>query len=388
MIEPFRYNAPLQRVVLRAGAAADARREAEELGARRVMLVCGGKTARTELLATVAKSLGELCVRVFDRVVEHSSTRVVEEGAAIAREFGIDALIAVGGGSASDTAKAIAIVVAEGGAIADHASRFEPPDRFMPKPLPHPKLPIIAVPTTASAAEVTAGLGVREPETGVKLLFSDLKLAARVILLDPQGNLEVPVSLMATTGMNALAHCVEGLYSRTRNPISEALALQGARLLCQALPAMAADPGNIDHRAAMLVGANLSGMVLVNARVGIHHAICHCLGGLGGLPHGVANSIMLPHAMTFNREAAAPELAKLATALGAPVRNDPAQAAIDAILRLRESIDVPRRLRDTRLDRALLPAIAEHVMGDRSLYFNPRRPQAADEVEAILEQAW
>jgi alcohol dehydrogenase len=314
----------------------------------------------------------------------------VHEGAALGRELAVDALVAVGGGSASDTAKAIAILLAEGGEIADHASRFEPPDRFMPKPLRNPKLPIIAIPTTASAAEVTAGLGVRDPDTGVKLLFSDVKLAARVIILDPEANLEVPASLMATTGMNALAHCVEGLYSRTRNPISEALALQGARLLARALPAMVGEPDNMHHRAATLVGANLSGMVLVNARVGIHHGICHCLGGLGGLPHGVANAIVLPHAMAFNREAAGPELAKLAEAMGATVERgkDPAQAAIDAVIRLQQAAGVPRRLRDTRLDRALIPAIAEHVMGDRSLYFNPRRPEAASEVEAILEQAW
>src|SRR6185437_4215878 len=115
----------------------------------------------------------------------------------LARRERVDALVAVGGGSASDTAKAIAILLAEGGRIEEHASRFEPPDRFFPTPLPNPKLPVISIPTTASAAEVTPGLGIRDPATGAKLLFWDVKLASRVILLDPEANLEVPAALMA-----------------------------------------------------------------------------------------------------------------------------------------------------------------------------------------------
>jgi alcohol dehydrogenase len=391
-VTSFEYNGPLQRVIAEPGAIKHVAREVLALGASRALLVCGGNTRKTRLFDTVRDTLGALCAAVFDRVIEHSSSTVVTDGAELARAERIDVIVAVGGGSASDTAKAIAILLAEGGRIEEHASRFVPPDQFFPKPLPSPKLPVIAIPTTASAAEVTPGLGIRDPATGAKMLFWDVKLASRVILLDPEANLEVPAALMATTAMNGFAHCAEGLYSRLRNPISEALALQGARILGRAVPAMVREPDNVSHRADVLAGAHLSGMVISNARVGIHHAVCHCLGALGGLSHGVANSIMLPHALAYNLDVAAAELRGLAQAMGAAVEGksdaEAAQAAIDAVTALQIAAGVPRRLRDTSLEHAKLPAIAEHTLRDRGLFFNPRRTASAEPIVELLERAW
>ncbi len=388
----YHVNSPLQRCVMARNALRMLPIEVETLGVRRALVICGKKTSQSRLLQSAVASLGPACAAVFDRVVEHSETTVVTEGAALARESQADVLIAVGGGSASDTAKAIAILLAEGGVIEDHASRFVPPDQFFPKLLHRPKLPIIAIPTTASAAEVTPGLGIRDPATGAKLLFWDVKLASRVIILDPDANLEVPAALMAATAMNAMAHCAEGLYSRLRNPVSDALARHGARILVHAIPAMVHEPDDVMHRAGVLAGANLSGMVISNARVGIHHAVCHCLGALGGLSHGVANSVMLPHALAYNLDVAARELADLADAMGVHTRGHSdqagAQAAIEAISALQHAARVPRRLRDTGLDRALLPRIAEHTLRDRGLYFNPKRTGSAGPILELLERAW
>jgi alcohol dehydrogenase len=389
---PFDYEAPAQRVVLAANAIRKLPDQLRSLGLRRALLVCGPHTRKTRLFAGVLDLLGELCVGVCDRVVEHSATTLVTEAAAQARDLEIDCLVAVGGGSASDTAKGIAILLAEGGQIQQHASRFVPPDQFFPTPLPSPKLPIVAIPTTASAAEVTPGLGIRDPATGAKLLFWDVKLAARVILLDAEANLEVPAALMAATAMNGFAHCAEGLYSRLRNPISEAFARQGAAILARAIPRMVAEPDNPAHRAAVLTGANLSGMVISNARVGIHHAVCHCLGALGGLSHGVANSIMLPHALAYNIDVAAVELRGLGEAMGVPPDGNSdefaARRTIDAVRQLQIDAGVPRRLRDTGLDHAMLGEIAEHTLRDRGLFFNPKRTASAEPILALLEQAW
>ena len=390
-MQGYQNNGPLQRVVMAPGALDEVSREVAALGARRAMVVCGPNTAKTRLLARVVERLGATLVLLFDRVVEHSSTIVVTEGARLAREKNVDVLVAVGGGSASDTAKGIAILLAEGGRIEDHASRFTPPDQFVPKELPSPKIPILAIPTTASAAEVTPGLGIKDPQ-GTKLLFWDVKLASRVIILDPVANLEVPVSLMASTAMNAFAHCAEGFYSRLKSPISDAFALQGARILARAIPAMVAEPDNAAHRAGVLTGAYLSGAVISNARVGIHHAICHCLGAAGGLAHGVANAIMLPHALAYNVEVAAAELRQLAEAMDVDVRGlsdrDAAMAAIEAVKALQRKAKVPSRLRDTGLDRAKFPLIAEKAFHDRGLYFNPRRTVEKGPLIALLEQAW
>ncbi len=389
--DSLEFQHPATRLVLRDNAVDNVGGEVRAIGCRRVMLVCGPNTARTELFARARASLGDLCVHVLDGVVEHSSTRLVDESAGIARREAIDGLVAVGGGSSSDTAKAIAIVLAEGGRIEDHASSFTPPDKFVARNLKNPKLPIVTVPTTASAAEATFGLGVTN-EHGEKLLFSDFKLASRVIVLDPAANTAVPASLLATTGMNGLAHCLEGLYSRTRNPISESLALKGIELFAAGLPAMVREPKDAAHRAIVLLAAHLAGATITNSRVGIHHGICHCLGGMGRLPHGVSNSIILPHALAYNLPVAQPQLALAARAFGVDAAGmseaEAAQSAIDAVRRLQAQTGVPTRLRDVGLSRELFPAIADHVLADRSLYFNPRQTSSAEPVLEILEAAW
>lgn len=377
------------RVLLRPGVLDTLGQEIDALGCRRVMVVCGPNTRRSAIFRQTADALGERAAIVFDEVVEHSSTAMVTRGAGLARELGVDALLAVGGGSASDTAKGIAILLGEGGRIQEHASKFEPPDRFIPKPLPAPKLPIIAVVTTASGAECTPGLGIRD-EDGRKLLFWDNTLSCRMIVLDPQANVDTPVHVMATTAMNGFAHCVEGLYSRLRNPISDAYALHGIRLFLDALPRMVADPQDVDARAGVLTAAHLGGTVIANARVGIHHAICHCLGAAGGLSHGVANSVMLPHAMAYNLPVAQKELANIAAAMGVSEGSEAGRAAagIERVRQFQRDARVPTRLRDTGLAHSQLPLIAQHALGDRGLYFNPRRTESAEPVLELLEAAW
>lgn len=384
------YQNTSAKVILRPGALADLGREVSALGCQRVMVVCGGRTLRSEIFAQALAALGPLTAVRFEQVVEHSSTTLVTEGAVLARSHGIDGIVAIGGGSASDTAKGIAILLAEDGPIEEHASRFVAPDQFFPKHLLQPKIPVIAVPTTASAAEVTPGLGLRD-ESGRKLLFWDVKLASRLVVLDPQANCEVPASVMATTAMNGFAHCAEGLYSNLRNPISDGLALQGIRLFTEHLPDMVRNPASIDARAGVLIAAHMSGMVISNARVGIHHAACHCLGARGKLPHGVANSIMLPHALAYNLDVATPELALMAKAMGCDGGGDlreQAKAGIDAVRSLQAAAGVPTRLRDTGLDKALLPAIAEDTLGDRGVFFNPRRTESVEPILELLHSAW
>lgn len=381
---PFVCDLPAQIFVSGPGVVGELAQRMDALGLERALVVCSNSVRRSALLARVLDVLGPRTAGRFEEVVQHSAVALVNQAAQQARDLGIDSLVAVGGGSSSDTAKAVAILLAEGGPLESHASTFVYPDQFFPKPLHRPKLPILAIPTTASAAEVTPGLGIRGAGS-IKYLFWDTKLASRVVFLDEAANLEVPVAVMATTGMNGFAHCAEGLYSRLRNPVSSGLALQGARMFAQALPAMVAEPGEAKHRGQVLAAAALSGLVISNARVGIHHAVCHCLGARGGLPHGVANSIMLPHALAYNRDVAGAELAQLAEALGA--RPQP-EAAIEAVLKLQEGAKVPRRLRDVGLDQALLPAIAEDTLHDRGLYFNPKRTTSAEPILAMLEAAW
>jgi alcohol dehydrogenase len=386
----FTWSTAPCRIVSRPRALDTLAAEVDAIGAQRLMLLSGGRSSRGAASRAVRRALGGRIVCEADGVPQHSGVATVESIAASARENRVDGFIAVGGGSASDSAKAASILLAEGGELRDHANVFYPPDRYVQKPLRKPKLPVIAVPTTLSAAEVTPGLGVRD-EYGHKLVFWDQNVVPKLIVIDATATVDVPADVFATTGMNAVAHCVEGLYSKVRNPISEGLALQGLRLLSAALPAVVRDPADEAARAQALNGALISGMVISNARVGIHHGVCHGLGALGGLPHGVANAILLPHAMRFNIDAATEQLGLAASALRADTRAmaamDAARAAIAAIESLQRSIGVPLRLRDAGLDRELFPRLASEAMSDRGLYFNPRPASEAD-VLALLEAAW
>lgn len=365
----------------------------EGLGLRRVLLVTSPGVARGEAATGIAALLGDRLVAQLAAVPQHSHEDIVAEGVACARSAGIDGVVALGGGSVSDTAKAILIVLAEGGEISDHANVFFPPDRYEQKPLRRPKLPLIAIPTTASAAEVTPGLGIRARE-GHKMVFWDPGVVPRLILLAPAAFADTPVPVLAGTGMNAFAHCVEGLYSRVRNPVSEALALHAARGLLTALPALAAAPGCAAARAEVMVWAHLSGHVIANARVGLHHAICHGLGTIGGLSHGDANAVMLPHVMRYNLDAARRELALLADAFGLPAASsgrdaqERAEAAVAAVVQLQRDAGVPMRLRDCGFDTARIGAIARATMSDRGAYFNPRPAPPEADVAALLEAAW
>jgi alcohol dehydrogenase len=361
--DAFVHRTPAAKVVFGDGVIAGLAAELAELGVRRPMLLSGRRTAASPVCAQVREALG--AHELFDRVPEHSSVKAVEAIAELAHEARVDGFVAVGGGSASDTAKAVALLLAEGAPLAAHASRFTPPDQLVIPELRAPKLPVVAVPCTASAAEVTPGLGVRTPE-GTKLLFTDVKLAARLIVIDPAANVSVPARLMLSTGMNGLAHCVEGLYSRVRTPITTGLAVAAIARFMKALPAVARNPESAESRGELLIAAHLSGQVLLNARTCLHHAICHVLGASTGISHGDANSAMLPTVARFNGE-------------------DALAARIEA---LRQAIGAPARLRELGVARDALPPVARHVMGERGVYFNPRPVRSAEEVLELLERAW
>lgn len=383
----FSHQTPPARLVFGDGSIAALPRELDALGIRRPVLVAGARTAASRLYALVRAGLARFALRECTGMPEHSPIGEVLRLRDLARAHAADVLIAIGGGSASDACKAAALWLGEGGDLESHATRFEPPDRLHVPVLAAPKLPLVAVPTTLSAAEVTGGGSVRT-EDGRKLILVDPKVAARLVVIDPAASTEVPAPVFLASGMNGLAHCVEGWYSRVRTPITSALALQAMRMFMEALPAVADAPDSAPARGTALIAAHLSGQVLLNARTCVHHAACHALGAVAGIPHGVANSIVLPHAMAFNAAdpQAEADLAACATALGAA--RPSAAAAIEQVRALQQRIGVPTRLRDTGMDRALLPEVAGKVMGEKGLYVNPRRVTGPAEIEEMLAQAW
>lgn len=377
----FVQRTPAMKTVMRAGAINSLRVELDLLEAQRVLLVCSGSVRRSDLYPLILKQLQGLHILNAPNVPAHSSVELVETLATESVQHNIQCIVAVGGGSCSDTAKAVALLMAEGGRLADHASRFTPPDKLHIPVLTRPKLPIVSIPCTASGAEVTPSLGIRDAD-GRKLLFTDPQLASRVVLLDPQANLDVPASLMLSTGMNGIAHCVEGLYSKERSPLAEVLALDALRRFAHAMPWVHQKPDSLEARAELLYAAHLSGLVLVNARTALHHAICHAIGSVTGAQHGQANAVLLPHVLRFNR----PEVELALRSASAMVPGS--QNVIEWIELLAVELGVPRRLREIGVERASLEAIAQKTMGERGLYFNPRQVLDANEILDLLQQAY
>jgi alcohol dehydrogenase len=388
--QAFQFQTSKSMVISDIGCVSQIEIYVQTMGCERVMLISSQRASQGIAARKVIQTLDKKIACQYTQVTQHSGVDIIDEIVKLAQVHKVDGFIAVGGGSCSDSAKAAAILLAEGGKLKDHANVFYPPDRYVQQHLTQPKLPIIAIPLSLSAAEVTPGLGIRDPH-GHKLVFWDPLIVPRFILLDGESSTDIPAVIFTTTGMNALAHCIEGMYSKVKNPISEALAVQGIAYLNEALPRIHNSPQDKDARALGLIGAYLSGMVISNARVGIHHGICHGLGALGGLSHGVANSIFLPHAMRFNLEVAPEYLAKVATAMGVNTHQlstkEAALQAIVAIENLQSNLGIPKGLKDAGLDRSLLPQLAKNAMSDRGLYFNPRLANES-EVMQLLEAAW
>ena len=262
------------------------------LCARSVRLT-SGSARRAGHVTAVAAAIGDRLAAVYDRTAPHVPENQVAEALALAEQHQVDAVIALGGGSPIGLAKATAQALEQrrGGGPARAAY-----------PTDQPHVPVVAIPTTYAGSEMTAIYGATREIDGVarKTTVTDPKVAAKLVVYDPLLTLDLPPELTALTGINALAHCVEALYSVTRNPLSSAAALSGARAIARALPRCYANGRDVAARSEMLMGAHLAGASLASVTMALHHGICHVLGGTAGVPHGVANAIILPHAMRFN----------------------------------------------------------------------------------------
>jgi alcohol dehydrogenase class IV len=225
-----------------------------------------------------------------------------------------------------------------------------------------------------------------------KVTVSDPRVAPGLVIYDPEITLDLPPELTASTGMNALAHCLEALYSKTRNPLSTAAAVDGVRHIHNALLRCFQDGRDLAARTEMLLGAHLAGLSLASVSMGLHHGLCHVLGGAANVPHGIANSIVLPHALRFNADATAPQLIPAAQAMDIPMEGESPEGTVEAMAqRVSErtgSMNLPQRLRDVGVAHAELPRLAQIAFQNRTVQNNPKPITEVSQIEAILEVAW
>jgi maleylacetate reductase len=302
MTEAFTWTALPSRVVFGAGALGLVPGEVDRLEKRRVLLIGGGLSTR-EAFLRVHEALGNRVAGVVGGSTQHVPGDLADAAATTARDVDADVLVTVGGGSATGLGKVLAFTC---------------------------DLPLIATPTTYSGSEMTAIWG-RTTE-GRKHTAFDVRVLPRAVVYDPEVCAGMPARLAGASGMNALAHCLEALWSPGANPITASIAVDGGRRLVEGLPRVVDDPADIDSHGSNLIGACLAGVALAQAGIAVHHRTCHVLGGGWNLPHAETHAVMLPHS-TALVSARAPDAMVLASrVLGDP---DPAGALFALLDRLR-----------------------------------------------------
>jgi maleylacetate reductase len=342
----FVFQSRVPRVVFGAGALRHLERELDLLQAKRALILATPEQAGQAKV--VADRLGARCAGVFDRAAMHVPVEVAREARAVAQQLEADCAVAVGGGSTTGLGKAIAL---------------------------ESSLPILAVPTTYAGSEMTPIWGITE--NGRKKTGRDARVLPRAVIYDPELTHGLPSHLSAVSGMNAIAHAVEGLYAQDANPVASLMAEEGIRALAQGLPAVVRDGANADGRALCLYGAWLCGAVLGSVGMALHHKLCHTLGGTWGLPHAETHTAILPHAVAYNRSAT-DAMSRIARGLGVP---DAAAGLYD----LAVSLGAPTALRDLGMPEADLDRAVELAL--ESPYYNPRTLERGA-LRSLLQDAW
>lgn len=365
MPEAFIHTGYAQRLHFGAGALNRIAEVVRETGARRVMLVTTTGRRSSDDGERLVRLLGRGLVATFADTHSHVPTTDVQAAVAQAREASIECVVSFGGGSCADLAKAVCYFLEQESGMpgASYVDR--------------PAIAHVAVPTTYAGAELTPFFGMTDEASRSKTGAGGPTLAPLAAVYDPEVTLGTPARVSAETGMNAIAHGVEVAWSPTRSVEAEALALACIAAAADALPRVVDDPADLAARTDMLAAALLGGRALQNASMGVHHGLAQLVGGRTGIAHGLANAVILPHAMRFNADVIPTEIHRIGLALGDP------EDASGAAARLVERLGLPSHLAECGVTEEDVDVVARMAEGNRSIGANPR-PAGVEDARAIL----
>ncbi len=368
-----------EEIVFGRPAAEAAAEIVERLDARRVFLLASGTLNReTGLVRAVIDALGFRFAGLFDRMPAHTPRTACLAAAGEARDAGADLLLTFGGGSVTDAAKAVSLLLANEIDEAAEMDRLRNAAELRP-----PAVRQVSIPTTLSAGEFSALCGVTDERTMAKELFTHPLIIPRAVILDPAATLPTPEWLFLSTGVRALDHCAEGVASLEGHAYGDAQGEKGLALLARGLAGAKRDGADLEARLDCLMGAWLSmGPLASGVPMGASHGIGYVLGARHGVPHGHTSCVMLPAVMRWNRPANAERQARVAAALG---RTDGDASA--ALADLIAGIGMPRTLRDVGVTEADFGAIAEGAMRTPWVPRNPRPIRGPADVREILALA-
>ena len=335
------------RVRFGAGLRHNVAAEVTALGCKRALVLSTPQQCDSAM--QIAEALGDTAAGIFARATMHTPVFVTEEAVAHLRDVRADCVIAIGGGSTTGLAKAIAL---------------------------HTDVPQIVIPTTYSGSEATAILG--QTENGVKTTLTDDRVKPEVILYDPELVTSLPIEMTVTSALNAIAHAAEALYAQNRTADSDALAIEGLQQFAQGLPDVLKEPADVAAREKTLRGAYACGAVLGQVGMALHHKLCHTLGGAFDLPHADTHAIVLPHAIHYNAHAVPDLLAPITDIFGG-------NSAGASLHRFAVAMEAPTALRDHGLKEADLERAAD--LATQKPYPNPA-PVTRTGIRKLLQAAW
>jgi maleylacetate reductase len=363
--------------------------EVDRLDARAVFVLASGTLARTtDTIDRLRQVLGNRIAGVCAKIGAHTPRTDVVEAANAARDVGADLLVTVGGGSVTDAAKMVGLCLGNGVTepeqLDDYRARTAADGTTQRPPVESPSVRMIAIPTTLSAGEFSAGAGCTDTVRHVKESYSHPMMMPRTVILDPDAAVHTPEWLFLSTGIRAVDHAVEDICSVNGQPISEGAAYHALRLLGKGLPAVKADEANLEARLDCQIGAWMS---MVGSQSGVSkgasHGIGHVLGGTAGVPHGYTSCVMLPHVLRFNHSVNGEKQARVSEALGRPEI-----PAAEVVAELISALGLPTRLRDVGVEPGQLDLIAENSMHDRWIHTNPRKIDGPAVIRTLLDAAW
>jgi alcohol dehydrogenase class IV len=346
-MQPFTYTGQPGKVIFGFGTLDRVAEEVRALGCSRALIL--STPQQIDAADRLAAQLGDLSVGVFGEAAMHTPVHITDQALEVVRRTEADCTVALGGGSTTGLGKAIAL---------------------------RTDLPQIVIPTTYAGSEATPILG--ETQGGLKTTQRGARILPEVIIYDVDLTLTLPVGLTATSGINAIAHAVEGLYTQDANPIISLIAEEGIRALGAALPIIVKDPQNREARSDALYGAWACGVVLGSVGMALHHKLCHTLGGTFDLPHAETHTVVLPHAAAYNAAAAPQAMARIARALG--VTNAPR-----GLHDLAVSLGAPTALKDLGMPEDGLDRAAD--LAAANPYWNPS-PIERGAIRALLDDAF
>jgi maleylacetate reductase len=363
--------------------------ELDRLDARAVFILASGTLARTtDTIDRLRQILGNRIAGVCAKIGAHTPRTDVVAAANAARDAGADLLLTVGGGSVTDAAKMVGLCLGNGvtepSQLDSYRAQIAADGTARRPEVRAPSVRSIAIPTTLSAGEFTASAGCTDTARHVKESYRHPLMMPRTVILDPGVTVHTPEWLFLSTGIRAVDHAVEDICSVNGQPIAEGASYHALRLLGRGLPAVKADPANLEARLDCQIGAWMS---MVGSQTGVSkgasHGIGHVLGGTAGVPHGYTSCVMLPHVLRFNHPVNAEKQARVSEALGRP--DEPAAEVVAGLI---SALGLPTRLRDVGVKPEQLDVIAKGSMHDRWIHTNPRKIDGPAVVRTLLDAAW